>query len=142
MFMKVTTAKEQVTVKTKWGNSCITMSRNCSACEEDGIGITTKAGGWIWGCASRHGVKKGECIRRHKMYTRVSRETCLRETGNAHIMIGWAETDKGQPGKPNVRARWVAKEYKTHASTPPLELKVVLSVIATGNNVEEGCGIG
>ena len=41
--------------------------------------------------------------------------------------------------KPNVRARWVAKEYKTHArpelyaSTPPLEaLKVVLSEIATG----------
>ena len=46
-------------------------------------------------------------------------------------------TDEGQ--KPDVRARWVAKEYKTHArpelyaSTPPLEaLKVVLSGIATG----------
>ena len=43
------------------------------------------------------------------------------------------------PGKPNVRARWVAKEYKTqagpelHAPTPPLEaLEVVLSEIATG----------
>ena len=42
-------------------------------------------------------------------------------------------------GKPNVRARWVAKEFKTHtrpelhAPTPPLEaLKVVLSEIATG----------
>ena len=51
----------------------------------------------------------------------------------------WAETDKGQQGKPNVRARCVAKEYKTHAtpelyaSTPPLEaLKIVLSEIATG----------
>ena len=81
-----------------------------------------------------------EYIRRHKMYTRVSRETCLRETGRAPIKTGWAETDKGQPGKPNVRARWVAKEYNTHArpelrvaSTPPLEaLKVVLSEIATG----------
>ena len=38
-----------------------------------------------------------------------------------------------------MRARWVAKEYKTHArqelyaSTPPLEaLKIVLSEIATG----------
>ena len=46
---------------------------------------------------------------------------------------------KGQPGKPNVRARWVAKGYKTHArpelyaSIPPLEaLKVVLLEIATG----------
>ena len=42
-------------------------------------------------------------------------------------------------GKPNVRAWWVAKEYKTHArpelyaSTPPLEaLRIVLSEIATG----------
>ena len=73
------------------------------------------------------------------MYTRVPRETCLRETGKAPIKTGWAETDKGQPGQPNVRARWVAKEYKMHARpklhapTPPLEaLKVVLSEIATG----------
>ena len=54
-----------------------------------------------------------EYIRRHKMCSRVSRETCPRETGRAPIKT--AETDKGQPGKPNVRARWVAKEYKTHA---------------------------
>ena len=47
--------------------------------------------------------------------------------------------DKGQPGKPNVRARWFAKENKTHArpelyaSTPPLEaLNVVLSEVTTG----------
>ena len=79
-----------------------------------------------------------EYIRRHKMYTRVSKEMCLREKGKAPIKTGSAETDKGQPGKPNVRARWVAKEYKTHARpelhapTPPLEvLKVVLSEIAT-----------
>ena len=71
-------------------------------------------------------------IRRHKML-------CSRETGKAPIKTGWAETDKGQPGKTDVRASWVAKEYKTHdrpelyASTPPLEaLKVVLSEIATG----------
>ena len=80
-----------------------------------------------------------EYIRRHKMYTRVSREVCFRETGRAPVKTGWAETDKGQPGKPNVRARWVAKEYKTHArpelyaSIPPLQaLKVVLSEFATG----------
>ena len=64
---------------------------------------------------------------------------CLRETEKAPIKPGRAETDKGQPGKPNVRARCVAKEYETHAtpelyaSTPPLEaLIVVLSGIATG----------
>ena len=78
-------------------------------------------------------------IRRHKMYTRVSKEVCLRETWKAPTKTGWAETDKGQQGKPNVRARWVAKEYKTlarpelYASTPLLEaLKVVLFQIATG----------
>ena len=54
-----------------------------------------------------------EYIRRHKMYTRVSRETCLRETGKAPSKTGWAETDRGQPGQPNVRARWVAKEQDT-----------------------------
>ena len=73
------------------------------------------------------------------MYTRVPREVCPHESVRAPIKTGWAETDKDQPGKPNVRARWVAKEYKKHArpelyaSTPPLEaLKVVLSEIATG----------
>ena len=78
-----------------------------------------------------------EYIRRHKMYTRVPREV------RAPIKTGLAETDKGQPGKPNVRARWAPKENKTHtrpelyASTPPLQvLKVVLSEIATG----EGSG--
>ena len=78
------------------------------------------------------------------MFTRVPREVCPRETGTAPIKTGWAETDKGQPGKPNVRERWVAKEDKTHArpelyaSTSPLEaLKVVLSEIATGERGEE-----
>ena len=73
------------------------------------------------------------------MYTTVTREVCPRETGRTPIKTRWTDTDKGQPGKPKVRARWVAKEYKTHArpelfaSTPPLEaLKVVLSEIATG----------
>ena len=79
-----------------------------------------------------------EYICRHKMYTRVSREVCPRETGRAPIKTGWAETDKGQPGNPNVRASWVAKEYLSHArpelyaSTPALEaLKEVLSEVAT-----------
>ena len=55
------------------------------------------------------------------------------------MKTGWTETAKGQPGKPNVRARWVAMENETHArpelyaSTPPLEaLKAVLSEVATG----------
>ena len=98
-------------------------------------------GGWLDRelCAKAR-REEVECLRRHKIRTRGPREMCLRETGKAPVKTGWAETDKGQPGKPNVRARWVAKEHKTHArraelyaSTPPLEaLKVVLSEIATG----------
>ena len=37
------------------------------------------------------------------------REACLRETEKAPIKTGWAETDKGQPGKPK-RAREVGRE--------------------------------
>ena len=40
-----------------------------------------KAGGLIQNCAPRKDVQTVECIRRHRMYTRVSREVCLRETG-------------------------------------------------------------
>ena len=50
-------------------------------------------GGWLDPelCAKAR-KEEVECTRRHKVYTRVSRETC------------WAETDKRQLGKPNVRA--------------------------------------
>ena len=82
------------------------MNRSCFACGKVGIGLDSEL------CAKAR-REEVEYIRRHKMYTRVSRETCPRETGRAPIKT--AETDKGQPGKPNVRATWVAKEYKTHA---------------------------
>ena len=105
--------------------------------------------GWLWNnnkggwldpkLRAKARREEVEYIRRHKIDTSVPREACLRETGKAPIKTGIAETDKGQPGKPNVRMRWVAKEYKTHArlelyaSTPPLEaLNVVLSEVATG----------
>ena len=54
--------------------------------------------GSIPSCAPRQDAKKW------------STRECLRETERAPIKRGWAETDKGQPGKPNVRARSVAKE--------------------------------
>ena len=105
--------------------------------------------GWHWddnkgGCLDPELCAKArreevEYLRRHKMYTRVPREVWLSGTGRAPNKTGQAETDKGQPGKPNIRARWVAKEFETHArpelyaSTPLLEeLKVVLSEIAKG----------
>ena len=139
--------KTQVTCKIKWADSCIMTSRNCSACGKD-IGMTTKAGGLTRGCAPMQDVKRWST----SVATRCTREypeiRVLRQTGKASIKTGWAETDKGQPGTPKVRARWVAKAYKTHArrelyaSTPPLEaLKVVLSEIATGKRGGKGVAL-
>ena len=113
----------------------------------DGWHWDDNKGGWLDPelCAKAR-REEVEHIRRHEMYTRVPREVCPRETENAPIKTRWAETDKGQPGKPKVRARWVAKEYKTHArpelcaSSPPLESrKFVLSEIATGKRACGGC---
>ena len=83
--------------------------RRCSARGKDGTGTTTKAGGFGPELCAKARREEVEYIRRHKMYVRVPREVCSRETGKATIKTGWAETDKGQPGKPNVRARWVAE---------------------------------
>ena len=61
-------------------------------------------GGWLDPELCAKARREGEYIRRHLMYVRVPREVCLRETGKTPIKTGWAETDKGQPGKPDVRA--------------------------------------
>ena len=93
--------------------------------------MTTKDGGLIRSCAPRPGEKK---------WSRSVATRCTQGSPEKRayvIKTGWAETDKGQPGTPNVRARWVAKEYtrpELYASTPPLEaLKILLSEIALGN---------
>ena len=80
-----------------------------------------------------------EYIRRHTLYTRVPRETCLRGAGKAPIETGWRPTRDSQ-GSPTCARGGVAKENKTHArpesyasTPPPLEaLQVVLSEVATG----------
>ena len=78
-------------------------------------------------CAPRQDVQKWSTF----VATRCTRESlkrvCLRETEKAPIKTGWAETDKGQPGKPNVRARWVAKDYKTHARPKIVHLDPLVS---------------
>ena len=98
-------------------------------------------GAWVAltrSCAPRQDVKKWSTSVVARC-TRVSPEKCAYvRRGRFPIKTGWAETDKGQPGKPNVRARWVAKVHKSHArpelyaSTPPQEAtKAVQSEIAT-----------
>ena len=89
----------------RWRNSCIKTSRSCSARGKDCTGTTIK-GGWLdLELCAKARREEFECIRGHKMYVRVPREVCQRKTGTAPIKTGWAETDKGQPGKPGVRAR-------------------------------------
>ena len=121
--------------KMKCGNSCITMSRNCSACGKGGIGMTSKAGGLTQGCAPRQDVRRWSTF----VATGCTQESpgrCANVRRGKHPSRQVGRTDKGQPGKPNVRARWAPKEYKTHArpelyaSTPPA-LEVLLSEVAT-----------
>ena len=91
---------------------------------EGGTGTTTKAGGLTLSCVPRQDVKR--CA-----HAKLERHPSRRG--------GQRPTRGSQGSLTNVRARSVAKEYKTHArpelcaSTPPLEaLKIVLSEIATG----------
>ena len=53
LFMKTTKTKEQVMCQVKWGGSCTTTSKNCSACGKGGIGMKTTAGGLTLSCAPR-----------------------------------------------------------------------------------------
>ena len=83
-------------------------------------------------------------VRKHKVYTRVPLEQCWLETGRAPIKTGWADTNKGTGELPNIRSRWVAKEYKTNdrpdlfAATSPLEgVKLVLSQAASSDNKDQ-----
>ena len=111
------------------GENHTSMSRNCSACGKDAIGMTTKAGGLTRECAPRQDMKKWSTSVATRC-TRESAEKCANARRRRH--------PSRQDGRR--RAREVGREgYKTHArpalcaSTPPLEaLKVVLSEIAKG----------
>ena len=58
-------------------------------------------GGWLDPdlCAKAR-REEVEHTRRHKVYTRVLRETCFRETGKAPISTGPVELTKGSQGSP------------------------------------------
>ena len=105
LFMKTTKSKEQVTCKMKWRNSCITISRNCSACGKGGTGMTTKAGGLTLSCAPRQHVRRWSTL----VATRCTRE-CPERRAYMRRSRNRSRQDWRRPGKPNVRARLVAKE--------------------------------
>ena len=82
LFKKATKTRDKATCKKKWADTCAMMSRSCSACGNDGI----NKGGWLDpGLCAKARREEVEYIRRHKMYTRDSREICLCETGKAPI---------------------------------------------------------
>ena len=88
-------------------------------------------------------MEEMEYVRKHQVYTRVPRAQCYAETGRPPIKTGWADTNKGTHEAPNVRCRWVTKEYNAgkrpdlFAGTPPLEgVKLVISEAATSDHMD------
>ena len=85
--MKILSTKGRVSWKPRWGTSCIKMSRSCSVWE--GWHWDDNKGGWLdWELCAKARCVEVEYIRRHKMYVRVPREVCLRETAKAPIKDG------------------------------------------------------
>lgn len=106
-------------------------------------------GGWLDPALAVKGREEEmKFVHRHRVYSRVPRSVCYQETGKPPIKTGWAETDKGTENQPNVRCRWVAKDFKReprpelYAATPPLEgVKMILSGAATGPRQGRGVAI-
>ena len=69
---------------------------------------------------------------------------CWERTGKAPIDTRWVETNKGDDENPDVRCRWVAKEFNRNdgqdglfAATPQLQvMKLLLSTLASGSKGE------
>ena len=70
------------------------MSRNCSVCGKDGIGMTTKAGGLTRSCAPRQDAKKWSTSVPTRC-TREPREVCIRETEKAPVKTRMARDWQG-----------------------------------------------
>ena len=79
-------------------------------------------------------------VKKHAVYEKVPMSQCLKETVKNPIKTGWADTNKGTSECPNIRSRWVAKEYNTGpgpdlwSATSPLDgVKLVISEAASNN---------
>ena len=86
----------------------------------------SKEDGWIL-------IRKARCVKKHAVYKKVPVSQCWKVTGKNTIKKGWADTNKGTSERPNIRSRWVAKEYNTgprpdlFSATSPLEgVKIVI----------------
>ena len=98
-------------VQDEIGNVIHQNEQSFSACGKGGIGMTPKVDGLTLSqlCAKAR-REEVQYIRHQKMYTRVPRVTCMRETGKARTHQDRMGGDKGQLRKLNVHARCVAKE--------------------------------
>ena len=79
-----------------------------------------------------------ETVKKMKVWVKVDREQCFRDTGKPPIKLRWVDINKGDEAKPNHRSRIVAKEIKTNnrpdlfAATPPIEhIKYLVSRVAS-----------
>ena len=84
-----------------------------------------------------------EYVHKHRVYERIPRAVCWQETGRPPIRTGWVDTNKGTAEEPNIRSRWVAKEFNTgprpdlFAATSPLEgVKLVISEAASSKRAD------
>ena len=78
-----------------------------------------------------------------EVYEKVPIEECWRETGKAPIAVRWVDINKGDDDNPEIRCRWVGREFKgkdnkrddLFAATPPLECKKLLFSMAVTNGI-------
>ena len=98
-------------------------------------------GGWLDPVLVRKAREEEmQYVKKHVVYEKVPISQCWKETGKNPIKTGWADTNKGTSECPNIRSRWVAKEYNTgprpdlFSATSPLEgVKLVISEAASSN---------
>ena len=76
-----------------------------------------------------------------KVWIKVDREECFRETGKPLIKLRWVDINKGDNDRPNHRSRIVAKEIRTDsrpdlfAASPPVEhIKYLISRVASSQH--------
>ena len=108
---------------------------------EEMVADDAKKGSILVRLVNQAKTEEQKCIEKMKVIEVVDRKEA---SGSKVIRTTWVVTNKGTPEKPNVRARWVAQEFKWmdgpdgehYAPTPGLELvKGVLShAAAAGRN--------
>ena len=88
----------------------------------------------------KHAVCEKVPMSQHAVCEKVPMSQCWKETGKNPIKTGWADTNKGTSECPNIRSRWVAKEYNTgprpelFSATSPLEGVKLATSEATSSN--------